>query len=300
MGAIIQSTGVSLNGSVSSLELSVQAGNACIKNAGLEANDIDVLISVGIYHDDNIVEPAMAPLIQKSLGINPDPIHDGTMKFTFCFDLYNGACGFINALQVADSLLTTGQAKHILIVSADTHPSKTVRSDFPFKPVGAALLMGRESDRDKGFKDFYINTSTNGYSGLIGGADMMDWQKNGIKGRAHIVIREEEGFMKALHDFSIQSAENYLKTCNIDLHNINFLITSQQEKDFTKRMYDGIGLNGIKRSVNIFKQYGDPHTSSLPLGLHEIIVNGELKENDTVMMVAAGSGLTAAFATYTA
>lgn len=298
MGTRIKSAAVSLNGTNSSMALSVQAIQKCIEKAGIDKNDIDLLINVGIYHDDNLMEPAMAPLIQQQLGINLDPVKQGTMKFTFCFDLYNGACGFINALQVADATLKAGRAKHILIVSADTHPSMEPHDHFPFRPVGAAVLLTHEADQDKGFDRFYMNTSENRLRGQVGGADMINWGQDGIIGKKFIEILTDDGYVNALHEFSVQSAEKYFDAYNINIDKINFMLTSQQEKGFAKRLHDGMGLNGITRLIDLHEQYGDPHTSSLPLGLHQIMEEGALKENDTILLAAAGSGLTSAFAMY--
>lgn len=300
MGTTIKSTAVSVNGSTSSLDLVFEAGTNCIDNSGINHNNIDVLISIGVYHDDNIVEPAMAPLIQQRLGINPDPVKDGTMKFTFCFDIYNGACGFINAMQVADSLIKSGQAGTVLIVSADSHPSKTRQADFPFTPLGAAVLLTDGDQPEKGFNHYYINTIGNGYEGFIGGVDLSNLEPGDINGKKYIEMKQDHHFYEALQEFTVQSARDYFKQHSIDLTKVGHLIVSQPEKGFAERVYQAIGLNGITNIVDFYSKHGNPHTSSLPLGIHELMESGALKENDTVLFVATGSGLTSAFAMYTA
>ena len=296
MGTTIKASAISINAAASSLELISQAATLCLEKAGMNKNDIDMLINIGIYHDDNMMEPAMAPIIHQQLGINTGPVKKAG-NYTFCFDLYNGACGFINATQVADSAITSGQAKHVLIVSGDTHPSKTQGHDFPFSPVGTAVLLNHSGDHDRGFKNFFINTSGNDYHGFRGGIELSNM---GAGGRGYIDLYQERRFINELCEFVDQSSDEYFKEQTIAPEKISFLVTSQLDKDFSGHIHDAVGLNGTSKTVELYKQYGDTHTSSLPLGYHQISENGELQENDTILFVAAGSGLTAAFAMYTA
>jgi 3-oxoacyl-[acyl-carrier-protein] synthase-3 len=299
MGTTIKTTAISINNSTSSMDLAVEAGKDCIEKSGIDKTDIDVLISIGVYRDDNIMEPAIAPLIQQRIGINPDPVKHGTMKFTFCFDLYNGACGFVNALQVADSIIKSGQAGNVLIVSADAHPSKTRHDNFPFTPLGAAVLLTDSGDSKKGFTNYFINTSGNGYEGFVGGADLQKWKSDGINGKQDIDIKQDRGFHEALHGLTKQSARAYIERYNICLDTVKFLITSQPEKGFARRINRAIGLCADTNIVDLYGTYGNPHTSSLPLGFHTLVESGVLQENDNVLFVATGSGLTSAFAMYT-
>jgi 3-oxoacyl-[acyl-carrier-protein] synthase-3 len=300
MGTIINTTAVSGNGFTSSIDLAVDAGNNCIEKSGLDKTDINLLISIGVYHDDNIMEPAMAPLIQQGLGINPDPARQQNMKFTFCFDLYNGACGFINAVQVADSLIKSRQVDNVLIVSGDAHPSKTRRDDFPFALLGAAVLLTDGGDLKKGFTNYCINTSGNGAKGLSSGADLKALQARDINVREHIELKQDRGFNQSLYEFASRSARDYVEQQQINLDSVKFLIASQPENGFAKRIGRTIGLNGTSNVVDIYGKHGNPHTAALPLGFHELVESGAMQEQDNVLLVAAGSGLTSAFAMYTA
>ncbi|MDJ0765354.1 MAG: 3-oxoacyl-[acyl-carrier-protein] synthase III C-terminal domain-containing protein [Myxococcota bacterium] len=296
MGTIINTTAIIQNNITSSLELTGQAGIRCLEKAGVNKNDIDLLINVGVYHDENIVEPAMAPLIQQRIGISPDPVNQETAS-TFCFDLYNGACGYVNALHVADATLKTGRAKHALIVSGDVHPSKIKHPAFPYSSVGAATLLSHSEDQDKGFRNFFINTSGDEYPGFEGGLLVTNC---GPTGREKITLNQREDFVDHLYEFVTQSLDKYFNDHHIDTKSIRFLLSSQQAKGFAERVHTGIGLNNGSQPVDIYDEYGDPHTSALPLGFHKIVEAGTLKEHDNVLFVAAGSGLTSACALYAA
>jgi 3-oxoacyl-[acyl-carrier-protein] synthase-3 len=299
MGTIIKTTAVSVNGSTSSMDLAVEAGNDCIQKSGIDKTDIEVLISIGVYRDNNIMEPAMASLIQQRLGINLDPVKHGTMKFTFCFDLYNGACGFVNAIQVADSIIQSGQAENVLIVSADAHPSKSRHDDFLFTPLGTAVLLIDSGDSEKGFTNYFINTSANGYKGFVSGTDLRKWKSSSISAKQYVELKQDQGFHDALHELTKQSARDYIEEHSINLDTVKFLIVSQPEKGFAQRIHRTIGLGANTNIVDFYSKTGNPHTSSLPLGFHKLVESDALRENDHILFVAAGSGLTSAFAMYT-
>lgn len=44
------------------------AARACLAHASREPGDVDMLFNAGIYREDNMGEPALAPLIQEDIG----------------------------------------------------------------------------------------------------------------------------------------------------------------------------------------------------------------------------------------
>lgn len=296
MGTEIVATSIVNKGIYSSIDFVCQAGTECVDKAGISIHEVDILINIGVYHDDNIMEPAMAPLIQKKLGLNPDPVMVKT-GVTFCFDLYNGACGFINALQVADSFLKTGQAKHVLIVSGDTHPSQQKHATFPFTPVGAAVLLRYDKNAKKGFSHFYLETRANEKQGLVSGGDLFNFGKTG---RSLMDFTIDDDYVEELGQFISSTSTEYIQASKIDLNTIRFLISSQQKQGFSRFIHQAIGMNGTSRCVDLYDTFGDVHTSSLPLGYHQLREEGAINDNDRILFAAAGSGLTAAYALYDA
>lgn len=146
--AVISGIGVVAEGD-SAIDLAARAGHAALADAGIDGDAVDVLIHVGVYRDDNIVEPAVAALIQKRMGIGLDYSRGDHRMYSF--DLMNGACGVPVALSVGAGLLATG-ASTVLITAADVHPgagSDSARG-FPYEPTGAAILLANLPDSDHG------------------------------------------------------------------------------------------------------------------------------------------------------
>ena len=97
------------------------AARACLAEAGKEPSEIDMLINTGVYREDNMGEPALAALIQEDIGANlgqPPAAGHGT----FSFDLMNGTCGVVSAIQLESGLLRSGVIRLGAIVASDVDP----------------------------------------------------------------------------------------------------------------------------------------------------------------------------------
>ena len=106
----------------SARRLADDAAKACLAHAGKPAGDVDMLINAGIYREDNMGEPALAALIQEDIGANLGQPPIGGHG-TFSFDLMNGTCGVISAIQLQAGFLRSGVIQLGLIVTSDVHPN---------------------------------------------------------------------------------------------------------------------------------------------------------------------------------
>ena len=59
------------------------AAKACLEKSNVGTDEIDLLINVGNYRDDNMCEPSIAVLIQHALGINLNPLTHPVKAHTF-------------------------------------------------------------------------------------------------------------------------------------------------------------------------------------------------------------------------
>ena len=113
------------------------AARACLAARGKGAGDVDMLINAGIYREDNMGEPALAALIQEDIGANLGQPPAGG-RGTFSFDLINGTCGVISAIQLESGLLRSGVIRLGAIVTSDVDPRA--------RDLGRALPAGRGGD----------------------------------------------------------------------------------------------------------------------------------------------------------
>ncbi|HUH68305.1 MAG TPA: 3-oxoacyl-ACP synthase [Mycobacterium sp.] len=159
MGTVIDRVDIAhprWHGRHSALHLAVTAAKDCLRQAGCDANELDLVVNAGIYRDRNLGEPALAALIQDDIGANPEDPHAGAHG-TFSFDIANGACGVLTALQIVDGFLRTHSIQRALVVASDADPGHGMSEHFPFSAAGAALLCGWTDD-DYGLnRVFWVN-----------------------------------------------------------------------------------------------------------------------------------------------
>ncbi|UUN28988.1 hypothetical protein [Streptomyces sp. FIT100] len=304
MATVITAAALSpAEGTGSSIEYAASAGAECLRQAGLTPADVDVLINTGVYRDSNIVEPSVAALIQKRIGINPDYLHAADKRAAFSFDLMNGACGVLNAVQAAGSLLATGSARRVLVVSADTHPStdpgRAGTGAFPYASTGAALLLEHRDD-GRGFGRVH-HRSLPGAHGVNG---YLPLDEAGSDGRAHIVVDRDSGVLERMLDLAVDSVRGCLAAEEgVDGARTptalerTLLITSQPSADFATRLAKRLGL-ASDAAVTVEGVAGDPHTSALTHAFRQAQDAGRLDGHGRLLFVAVGAGLTSAASLY--
>ena len=293
MGTIIKATGISTDNAIkSSNENAVEAGRQCIEAAGIDVNDIDLVINVGIYRDENMLEPAMAAFAQKGLGIKPDYAKSQSFNAAFSLDMMNSACGIINAIQTADAIFKSRQIKYALIVSGDAHPSNKDLESFPYASIGAAMLLEYTED-EKGFQNFSFKHSPTTEHTVRG---YLDFNNLAEPAKERLTVDIPTGYKDKLLEFATQSAEEYLTENKLSRQTIK-LITPQVEEGFGQRLAQSVDVKD-DAIMDLYTEYGDPHSSALTMAYHLSAEKGLHNSNDSLLFVAAGAGLTSACVSY--
>ncbi|MBL4799337.1 MAG: hypothetical protein JKY50_18185 [Oleispira sp.] len=294
MGTIIKATGISTDNAIkSSNENAVAAGRQCIETAGINVNDIDLLINVGIYRDENMLEPAMAAFAQKGLGIKPDYIKSQPFNAAFSLDMMNSACGIINAIQTADAMFKSRQIKYALIVSGDAHPSNKKLESFPYAAIGAAMLLEYTED-EKGFQNFSFKHSPTTEHSVRG---YLDFNNLAEPAKERLTVDVPAEYKEKLLEFASESVQEYLASNNLDRNSVK-LVTPQVEEGFGRKVAESVDIND-DTIMDLYKEYGDAHSSALTMAYHLGAEKGLYSSNDNVLFVAAGAGLTSACVLYT-
>lgn len=298
MGVVITATGASHGAdTASSVTHAARAARSAIESAGAAPESVGVLINTGVYRDSNMVEPAMAALIQKEAGIGLEYTEHDPRSFSF--DLMNGACGVLDAVEVAGALLATGSTGRVLVVAGDTHPSLAgadAPADFPYATAGAALLLEHVPGVD-GFGSVAVELA----DGPVAVAGFGDLATMGATGRSSMTVERADDAEQRLLDVAVAAGSRALSgygnsTAAGDTADM-VLIASQPTAGFRAALAEKLGVavldDGVGEHVT-----GDTHTATLPLAFHHASTSGRLDGIRTILMVAAGSGPSAAAAVY--
>ncbi|MCL4157831.1 UNVERIFIED_CONTAM: hypothetical protein GTU68_047987 [Idotea baltica] len=259
--------------------MGAKASRIAIERAGLTIDDIDFIVFATMTPD--YFFPGCGVQIQDLLN----------MKNIGAIDIRNQCSGFVYALSVADQFIKTGMYKNILIVGAEYHSNALDKSTrgrgvtVIFGDGAGACVLSREEDTSKGILSTHLH-SEGKYADKLTVATPTGEEDtsyfpymDGTFVFKHAVVRFSEVIMEGLE-------KNNLKKEDIDMlvpHQANLRIAQFIQKKF--------GLKDDQVFNNIMK-YGNTTAASVVIALTEAWELGKIKEGDTVVLAAFGSGFT--------
>ena len=275
------------------------ASQACLGRAGKEPHDIDMLINAGIYREDSMGEPALAALIQEDISANLGHPPVGGHG-TFSFDLANGVCGVISAIQIVTGFLESRAIAHGMVVASDVRPYPRGHRDGSFQPTGGAMLLGWD-DSIAGFTDFHIETFPEYGELFVSG---LRWRERNrhhgtsrAVGRNQLVIDEEPGYQARCADCAVEATRHFLDRLGMSIDEIDLLVPAPAEPDFLDSVRVRLGIPGDRVAYTGEDMAGAYTTGSIA-ALEAAVKSGSLAEARTTLMLAAGAGITVALALY--
>ena len=281
------------------------AARNCFALAGCKPGDIDMLINVGMYREDSMGEPALAALIQSDIGANPSRGQAGRAARTghagtFSFDLLNGACGAITAIQIESGLLESGVIRLGAVVSSDVQPDVKDPGAAFMRPAGGALLLRWQEERT-GFTDFGTETFPE-YQDLF--TSGLVWRRrHGIPvpyqdpGRNEMVVTVKPGYHARLADCAEEAARRFLRRLGLGIEDIDLLVPAPADPDFLDRLRARLHIPGDRVAYTPEDLLG-AYTTGPIAALQAAIRSGRLREARTTLLLAAGPGATIALALY--
>ena len=149
----------------STSDLASKAGLIAIKNAGLQKEDIDLII-VATATPDRLA-PSTASIVQDKIQAYN----------AVAFDISAVCSGFLFAMSVASQYISSGIYDNVLVIGADIFSRITdwTRRDAVFFGDGAGAAILTHSDTDSGFLSFRLYTDGSGkwnFTVPAGGSEM--------------------------------------------------------------------------------------------------------------------------------
>jgi 3-oxoacyl-[acyl-carrier-protein] synthase III len=268
----------------SALRLAVRAAKTCLESAGRGPHEVDLLINAGIYRDRNLGEPALAAIIQEDIHANPEDPHPGSHG-TFSFDVVNGSCGVLTALQIVDGFFRSEAIDCALVVASDADPGHGMSERFPFSPTGAALLC-TWTDDDRGLgRVHWANRSmaSQPFRATVGLVD----HRNIL--RFDIAEDADEIFA----DAATQAAQRCLQASSLTADDVDSIVAAPAGPRYTTCLAAGLGVPEDRITLADDER---AHTASLPSAL-AVALRGS-RPGARLLLVTAGAGGAAAAAIY--
>ena len=290
---IVQRTGIKER-RISDLEkeefpsgMAEKSARMAIANAGLEPNDIDlILFSVTV---PDMMFPNSASCLQERLGIT---------NMCGALDI-NAACtGWVYGVTLANSLIQTGAHKNILVCGTEMATAfnnwKDRNTCVLFGDGSGAIVLSRaEAGSDSKIIDSILSSDSSKKDSLM-------LPKGGAKGPiSHEILDKEEQWMSMEGQVVFKNAvktmsshcQTLLKRNNMTIDDIDWFIPHQANLRIIETTGNLLKCPPEKVIVNVQK-YANTSSASVPAALHEAVSDGRIKRGDMVLFAAFGAGLT--------
>ncbi|MDA3920600.1 MAG: ketoacyl-ACP synthase III [Salinisphaera sp.] len=276
-------------------DFGVIAANRLIEKTGTSRQDIDFLIFCTQTPD--YLAPTTACLVQERLGLGT---HVGAL------DINLGCSGYIYALGLAKALIDSGQARKLLLITADTyskfvHPGdKSVRALFG-DAAAATLLTDRDADGQPTIGPFVYGTDGRGGKDLIVPTSGMrnrpaNTEVEEYTDRHGNVRSDRNIFMngRAVVEFTLREVPQAVRqTCEkagISLDDVDAVVPHQASAMVLKGIRERLGLPSEKFIV-CMEDIGNTVSCSIPIALKRAVLSGQIKPGALVLLVGFGVGL---------
>lgn len=271
-------------------DMAVKAAQAALKNAEMNAEEIDLIMLATVTPD--YFTPSCACVVQHKIGaVN-----------AAAFD-YNTACsGFVSGLMIAKQFIENGAYKNILIVAADVLSKATDYKDRATcilfgDAAGAAVLSASD---EPGIIEVEMGADGSGGDALTMLAYRNDEEEieKRVSGRKETIWMAGQSVMKFAVKAMADSSHRVLDKAGLDWSDISLVVPHQANYRIVDSAVKRMGISKDKIYYTLHK-YGNTSASCIPVALCEAAEKGIVKKGDKIVLVGFGGGLTYAAAVLT-
>jgi len=274
-------------------DMGFRAAEKLFASGACSRDDIDYLLFCTQSPDYFL--PTTACIMQDRLGL---PKSCGALDFNL------GCSGYIYGLGLAKGLIETGQARNVLLITAETyskhiHPGdKSVRTLFG--DAAAATLIQSSVEAEQKIGPFVYGTDGSGGKNLIvptGGfrrprtvesARVEEDEQGNLRAHDNLYMNGSEIFTFTLRTIP-KSVKELLILSGKSLDDIDFFVFHQANKFMLEHLRKKLTVPEKKFYMS-FKNYGNTVSSTIPIALKDAQREGELHAGDLVMVVGFGVG----------
>jgi 3-oxoacyl-[acyl-carrier-protein] synthase III len=265
-------------------DMATRAARNALEDAGLGANDIDLLVLATCTGD--YPQPPSAALVQAKLATRAK------------FLQIEAACsGFVDALLVAHGLLGAGRFQTALVIGADTFSRISDPQSFlPLTVFGdgaGAVVVARRDDLD----GYGIRAFCTGADGQLGAYATVEAGGSRLPGSPATLDRGEH-YLR--YDFSgMQSweaermaycAREATQRAGIGLSDLAWVVPQQASSPVVRELAQQLAVP-LSKFVETYPYTGNTSAASIPIAVDEANRRRSFADGDWLVMPAAGAGM---------
>jgi len=264
-------------------DLAARAAEAALADAGIGADEVDLLIVATMTPD--LPMPSTACLVQTRIGAQK----------AYCFDLSAACSGFLYALETAKNQIASGAVHTALVIGAETMSSVLDWEDRTTCVLfgdGAGAAVLRPAGAEIGISHAILGSdgSLSKLLNIPAGGSRMPASAKTVADRMHYLkMGGREVFKHAVTNMT-RAAEQVLAEYGKHSDDIALVIPHQANV----RIINAIAqrLDCADKVFSNVHKYANTSAATLPIAYHEACKSGRLQRGDLAVLVAFGGGFT--------
>jgi len=248
-------------------DMAYAAAQKAIQDAGITPKDIDLILVATVTPDSPF--PSVACRIQERLGATK----------AAAMDISAACAGFMYGIITGKQFIESQAYKYVLVVGVEKLSKITDWNDrntaVLFGDGAGAAIIGPVSE-NRGILSFELGADGTGSKHL--------YQDE------YIIMNGREVFKFAVRQMG-ESCINVLEKAGLTKEDVDFLIPHQANIRIMEASRQRLELPIEKMSKTVNK-YGNTSAASIPISLIEDVEAGRVKDDDLIVMVGFGGGLT--------
>lgn len=260
------------------------AGLRAIRTAGLEPDDIDLILLATLTPDYWM--PSTATLVKEAIG---------NSRAT-AFDVMAACSGFVYGFATAQAYIQAGLAKHVLVIGAELLTrflDYTDRSTCILFGDGAGAVVLSASGEPGGALGIEMTTEPQGAYMIwlpAGGSKAPSSPETISRGEHFVRMEGRETYRFATKTMATTALASIRKS-GLQPGDIDLFVPHQANIRIIEAVAKGLDLPMDKMFINLDK-YGNTSAASVPIALAEAVNEGRVQVGDNVTIVAFGAGFT--------
>lgn len=263
---------------VTSSDLAVKAAERALEAAGLDRQEIDLIIVATSTPD--FVFPSTACLVQQKLGITNN---------CAAFDMQAVCSGFVYALTTADKFIRSGSHRNVLVIGTEVFSRILDFNDRTtcvlFGDGAGAVVM--TASQEPGIMASAMHADGNHVDILCVPGNVSGGQ---ITGNAFLHMDGQAVFKLAVSVLD-KVARETLAAAALPADQVDWLIPHQANIRIMQGTAKKLGLPP-ERMVATVHEHGNTSAASIPLALDVAVRDGRVRPGQHVLMEGVGGGFT--------
>lgn len=258
-------------------DLGFEAARNALQAAGLQAQDIDLLIVATSTPD--MVFPSTASILQNKLGANG----------CAAFDVQAVCSGFIYALTVADAMIRAGAATKALVVGSEIFSRLLDFNDRTtcvlFGDGAGAVVLEASDEPGILASDLHADGK---YVGILCVPGHVSGGK--VTG-SPLLTMDGQAVFKLAVGLLDKAARATLDKAGLTESDIDWLVPHQANIRIMQSTARKLKMSMDKVVVTV-QEHGNTSAASIPLALDQAVRSGQVKKGQTLLLEGVGGGFT--------